>query len=89
MAPWQHCSLTCGSGGVRQRSVFCIRGVGNDEQVALTEEDCLQRGLDKPDTTESCNTHVSCPAVSDWLVGNWSEVSRSHLLNICRWADVI
>ena len=54
--------------------MFCIRGIGDDEQVALTEDDCLQHGLVKPDTQETCNSHVTCPTTADWITGNWTEV---------------
>ncbi|XP_072037739.1 A disintegrin and metalloproteinase with thrombospondin motifs 7-like [Amphiura filiformis] len=95
IGPWQHCSVSCGQDGERQRSVFCIRGVGKDEQVALTEQDCLDHGLDKPETLESCNRHIPCPTRSDWIAGNWTECSSTcgrgiqHRIVHCRRDDAL
>ncbi|XP_038068183.1 A disintegrin and metalloproteinase with thrombospondin motifs 7-like [Patiria miniata] len=73
IGPWQHCSVTCGSGGMRSRSVFCIRSIGQDEQVALVDEDCLRLGLMKPETTGGCGVAIACPMKAHWVTGEWSE----------------
>ncbi|XP_033633834.1 A disintegrin and metalloproteinase with thrombospondin motifs 12-like [Asterias rubens] len=73
IGPWQHCSVTCGLGGSRSRSVFCIRSLGQDEQVALVDEQCVRLGLVKPRTTESCRVEKKCPLEANWITGEWSE----------------
>ncbi|KAM9331023.1 A disintegrin and metalloproteinase with thrombospondin motifs 12 [Gastrophryne carolinensis] len=64
---WQECSASCGSSGLKKRTVLCIRTVGLDEQ-ALPSEDCNH--LIKPKSYLSCNRNISCP--SDWSVSSWS-----------------
>lgn len=70
--PWQKCSKSCGK-GISIRSVLCVRSSGNDEQVALKEEDCAKI-REKPDVVRSC-FRKSCP--SAWTVGDWTKCSVS------------
>ncbi|XP_006811547.1 A disintegrin and metalloproteinase with thrombospondin motifs 6-like [Saccoglossus kowalevskii] len=72
---WQHCSVTCGNNGTRQRSVICVRSISNDEQVALSDETCKVLGLEKPHDSEPCETHVPCPEDAIWLTDQWSNCS--------------
>lgn len=71
--PWQHCSVTCGTNGVHQRTVICVRSLGEDEQIALDDEACIAD--EKPPEMESCNKKEPCPGNSTWIVGEWSSVS--------------
>ncbi|KAM9547669.1 A disintegrin and metalloproteinase with thrombospondin motifs 12-like [Salvelinus alpinus] len=64
---WQLCSATCGSGGVRKRTVLCVRTVAGEERV-LHSGDCKQ--LLKPKPVVPCNRDQLCGP--DWAAGNWS-----------------
>lgn len=66
---WQSCSASCGSDGIRKRTVLCVRTVAGEERV-LHPGDC--RKLPKPKAAVICNRNVTCG--SAWAVGNWSEV---------------
>uniref|UniRef100_A0A8C7SP64 ADAM metallopeptidase with thrombospondin type 1 motif, 12 n=1 Tax=Oncorhynchus mykiss TaxID=8022 RepID=A0A8C7SP64_ONCMY len=66
---WQLCSATCGSGGVRKRTVLCVRTVAGEERV-LHPGDCKQ--LLKPKPVVPCNRDQLCGP--DWAAGNWSMV---------------
>ncbi|XP_053530456.1 A disintegrin and metalloproteinase with thrombospondin motifs 12 isoform X2 [Ictalurus punctatus] len=67
---WQSCSASCGSDGIRKRTVLCVRTVAGEERV-LHPGDC--RKLPKPKAALTCNRNVTCG--SAWAVGNWSECS--------------
>ncbi|XP_060763669.1 A disintegrin and metalloproteinase with thrombospondin motifs 7 [Neoarius graeffei] len=67
---WQSCSASCGSDGIRKRTVLCVRTVAGEERV-LHPGDC--RKLPKPKAAVICNRNVTCG--SAWAVGNWSECS--------------
>nr|XP_021332071.1 A disintegrin and metalloproteinase with thrombospondin motifs 12 [Danio rerio] len=69
---WQTCSSTCGSTGVKKRTILCVRTVAGEERV-LHPGDCKQ--LLKPKPAVPCNRDVPCG--SEWTVGNWSECSQS------------
>ncbi|KAK7069503.1 Adamts12p, partial [Halocaridina rubra] len=70
--PWQPCSVTCGEGGTRRRSVICVRSFGPTEQMALLDSDCDHD--EKPHELELCGPMPSCPLFQDWSVGPWSQV---------------
>ncbi|KAL2091719.1 hypothetical protein ACEWY4_011517 [Coilia grayii] len=65
---WQPCTATCGSTGLKKRTVLCVRTVFGEERV-LHHADC--RHLLKPKPVVPCNRDVPCSA--DWAVGNWNE----------------
>ncbi|KAM4616153.1 A disintegrin and metalloproteinase with thrombospondin motifs 12-like [Polymixia lowei] len=65
---WQHCTATCGSDGLRKRTVLCVRTVAGEERV-LHPVDC--KHLLKPKPVVPCNRDVPCG--QDWAVGNWEE----------------
>lgn len=70
--PWQHCSVSCGEGGVRQRTVICVRSLGPEEQMALGDKDCDAEP--KPTSVEPCpRQQPDCPSL--WRTGPWSEVN--------------
>ncbi|PIK50581.1 putative A disintegrin and metalloproteinase with thrombospondin motifs 7 [Apostichopus japonicus] len=76
IGPWQSCSVSCGE-GVQKRSVFCIRSLSSDEQMAISDATCIQHGAEaKPATALTCSNYA-CPSEMDWRVGNWSECSSS------------
>ena len=66
--PWQTCSATCGK-GMSLRSVLCIQSIRNDEQKALSENQCREK---KPVSYRSC-FKKRCPPT--WIVGSWTKVS--------------
>ncbi|KAJ8299862.1 hypothetical protein KUTeg_022609 [Tegillarca granosa] len=68
--PWQHCSVTCGEGGVHRRTVICVRSL-SEEQIALEDKAC--DGQDKPLEVETCHHKNACPGTSTWVVGDWVE----------------
>ncbi|XP_034026640.1 A disintegrin and metalloproteinase with thrombospondin motifs 12 [Thalassophryne amazonica] len=65
---WQQCSATCGSAGVRKRTVLCVRTVAGEERV-LHPVEC--KHLLKPKPVVPCNRDIPCG--QDWAVGNWEE----------------
>lgn len=66
---WQQCTTTCGSEGIRKRTVLCVRTVSGEERV-LHPVEC--KHLLKPKPVVPCNRDVPCGL--DWAVGNWEEV---------------
>jgi len=70
--PWQHCSATCGTGGVRRRTVICIRSLGHDEQIALDDYFCGD--LPRPSDTEACRHKSVCPDEMAWKTGPWEGI---------------
>uniref|UniRef100_A0A3Q1J9F1 Peptidase M12B domain-containing protein n=1 Tax=Anabas testudineus TaxID=64144 RepID=A0A3Q1J9F1_ANATE len=65
---WQQCTATCGSDGVRKRTVLCVRTVSGEERV-LHPVEC--KHLLKPKPSVPCNRDVPCG--QDWAVGHWEE----------------
>lgn len=65
---WQQCTATCGSEGVRKRTVLCVRTVSGEERV-LHPVEC--KHLLKPKPVVPCNRDVPCG--QDWAVGSWEE----------------
>ncbi|KAG7490435.1 A disintegrin and metalloproteinase with thrombospondin motifs 12-like [Solea senegalensis] len=65
---WQQCTATCGSDGVRKRTVLCVRTVSAEERV-LHPVEC--KHLLKPKPVVPCNRDVPCG--QDWAVGSWQE----------------
>ncbi|XP_053277786.1 A disintegrin and metalloproteinase with thrombospondin motifs 12 [Pleuronectes platessa] len=65
---WQQCTATCGSDGMRKRTVLCVRTVSAEERV-LHPVEC--KHLLKPKPVVQCNRDVPCG--QDWAVGDWEE----------------
>ncbi|XP_054630647.1 A disintegrin and metalloproteinase with thrombospondin motifs 12 isoform X2 [Dunckerocampus dactyliophorus] len=65
---WQQCTATCGSDGLRKRTVLCVRTVSGEERV-LHPVAC--KHLLKPKPVVPCNRDVPCG--QDWDVGIWEE----------------
>ncbi|XP_042344921.1 A disintegrin and metalloproteinase with thrombospondin motifs 12 [Plectropomus leopardus] len=65
---WQQCTATCGSDGVKKRTVLCVRTVSGEERV-LHPVEC--KHLLKPKPLVPCNRDVPCG--QDWTVSNWEE----------------
>lgn len=66
---WSECGKTC-DGGIRTRTVLCIRKIGPAEEETLEDTHCLTH---RPIEQESCNNQ-SCPP--KWVTLDWSEVRR-------------
>ncbi|XP_052832020.1 A disintegrin and metalloproteinase with thrombospondin motifs 7 isoform X2 [Octopus bimaculoides] len=78
--PWQHCSVTCGS-GVQRRTVMCVRSFGDKEQMALDDSACV--GQKKPNHEKECHhTDVLCPKVTRWISSPWDDTCTD---NPCGW----
>uniref|UniRef100_A0A8C2WTC9 ADAM metallopeptidase with thrombospondin type 1 motif, 12 n=1 Tax=Cyclopterus lumpus TaxID=8103 RepID=A0A8C2WTC9_CYCLU len=65
---WQQCAVTCGSEGIRKRTVLCVRTVSGEERV-LHPMEC--KHLLKPKPVVPCNRDVPCG--QEWAAGNWEE----------------
>ncbi|XP_029913631.1 properdin-like [Myripristis murdjan] len=64
---WSPCSVSCGGGGVRKRERACL---GPDE--------CRSSCSGSAETTESCNTHTTCPVHGGWSAwSQWEACSAS------------
>ncbi|XP_022672218.1 A disintegrin and metalloproteinase with thrombospondin motifs 7-like isoform X5 [Varroa destructor] len=72
--PWQHCSATCGDQGRRKRTVLCVRSLGPDEQLALTDDRCA--AVTKPHDLEPCPVTPLCPEDPNWITSEWSDTCR-------------
>jgi hypothetical protein len=68
---WSECSVTCGPGGQKIRSVRCANMSSQDKEL-VEDSYCV---APKPDTVEAC-THFRCP---QWIMGRWGEVISSSL----------
>uniref|UniRef100_A0A8C8A0A4 ADAM metallopeptidase with thrombospondin type 1 motif, 12 n=1 Tax=Oryzias sinensis TaxID=183150 RepID=A0A8C8A0A4_9TELE len=69
---WQQCTATCGSEGVRKRTVLCVRTVSWEERV-LHPVEC--KHLLKPKPVVPCNRDVPCG--KEWAVSSWGECSAT------------
>lgn len=69
---WSECGKTC-DGGIRTRTVLCIRKIGPAEEETLEDSHCLTH---RPIEQESCNNQ-SCPP--KWVTLDWSEVRHLKL----------
>ncbi|XP_013406430.1 A disintegrin and metalloproteinase with thrombospondin motifs 7 isoform X2 [Lingula anatina] len=78
--PWGHCSVTCGDNGMHRRTVICVRSLGQDQQIALEDQDCEDQV--KPEETGPCHHKDSCPVKVEWQVGPWSACTRKCGLGI-------
>ncbi|XP_041856042.1 A disintegrin and metalloproteinase with thrombospondin motifs 12 isoform X2 [Melanotaenia boesemani] len=65
---WQQCTATCGTDGLRKRTVLCVRTVSGEERV-LHPVEC--KHLLKPKPVVPCNRDVPCG--QEWAVGDWGE----------------
>ncbi|XP_028269800.1 A disintegrin and metalloproteinase with thrombospondin motifs 12-like [Parambassis ranga] len=65
---WQQCTATCGSDGLRKRTVLCVRTVSGEERV-LHPVEC--KHLPKPKPVVPCNRDVPCG--QEWAVSTWEE----------------
>lgn len=72
--PWQHCSASCGSRGLRKRTVICVRSLNRDQQIALLDEDCEEGA--RPPELEPCPHKRPCHGEREtWAASQWSDVS--------------
>nr|XP_034956749.1 A disintegrin and metalloproteinase with thrombospondin motifs 6 isoform X5 [Zootoca vivipara] len=84
---WSECSKTC-DGGMRSRTVLCIRKIGPSEEETLDSSHCLTH---QPIEKESCNNQ-SCPP--QWVPLDWSECTPKcgpgfkHRIVLCKSSDL-
>ncbi|KAL7847018.1 hypothetical protein SRHO_G00219980 [Serrasalmus rhombeus] len=84
---WTECSKTC-DGGMRTRTVLCIRKIGPAEEENLEDSHCLTH---RPIERESCNNQ-SCPP--QWVTLDWSECTPKcgpgfkHRIVLCKSSDL-
>uniref|UniRef100_A0A8B9H2D7 ADAM metallopeptidase with thrombospondin type 1 motif, 6 n=1 Tax=Astyanax mexicanus TaxID=7994 RepID=A0A8B9H2D7_ASTMX len=84
---WLDCSKTC-DGGMRTRTVLCIRKTGPAEEENLEDSHCLTH---RPIERESCNNQ-SCPP--QWVTLDWSECTPKcgpgfkHRNVLCKSSDL-
>ncbi|XP_074934409.1 A disintegrin and metalloproteinase with thrombospondin motifs 6 [Phalacrocorax aristotelis] len=85
---WSECSKTC-DGGVRSRTVLCIRKIGPSEEETLDNTNCLTH---RPIEKEPCNNQ-SCPP--QWVALDWSECTPKcgpgfkHRIVLCKSSDLL
>uniref|UniRef100_A0A8W8HUX2 PLAC domain-containing protein n=1 Tax=Magallana gigas TaxID=29159 RepID=A0A8W8HUX2_MAGGI len=65
---WSDCSVTCGV-GQQTRKLMCVHKISPNVLISVVDNDCL--GLDRPNTTQPCQT-VPC---YKWASGRWSQCS--------------
>uniref|UniRef100_A0A3Q3FS98 ADAM metallopeptidase with thrombospondin type 1 motif, 6 n=1 Tax=Kryptolebias marmoratus TaxID=37003 RepID=A0A3Q3FS98_KRYMA len=84
---WSECGKTC-DGGIRMRTVLCIRKIGPAEEETLKDTFCLTH---RPIERESCNNQ-SCPP--KWVTLEWSECTPKcgpglkHRIALCKSSDL-
>uniref|UniRef100_A0A671WUU8 ADAM metallopeptidase with thrombospondin type 1 motif 6 n=1 Tax=Sparus aurata TaxID=8175 RepID=A0A671WUU8_SPAAU len=84
---WSECGKTC-DGGMRTRTVLCIRKIGPAEEETLEDTHCLTH---RPIEQESCNNQ-SCPP--KWVTLDWSECTPKcgpgfkHRIALCKSSDL-
>ncbi|XP_019373340.1 PREDICTED: A disintegrin and metalloproteinase with thrombospondin motifs 6 [Gavialis gangeticus] len=84
---WSECSKTC-DGGMRSRTVLCIRKIGPSEEETLDSANCLTH---RPIEKEPCNNQ-SCPP--QWVALDWSECTPKcgpgfkHRIVLCKSSDL-
>uniref|UniRef100_A0A8C2ET39 ADAM metallopeptidase with thrombospondin type 1 motif, 6 n=1 Tax=Cyprinus carpio TaxID=7962 RepID=A0A8C2ET39_CYPCA len=84
---WSECGKTC-DGGIRTRTVLCIRKIGPAEEETLEDSHCLTH---RPIEQESCNNQ-SCPP--QWVTLDWSECTPKcgpgfkHRIVLCKSSDL-
>ncbi|KAK7120197.1 hypothetical protein R3I94_020263 [Phoxinus phoxinus] len=84
---WSECGKTC-DGGIRTRTVLCIRKIGPAEEETLQDSHCLTH---RPIEQESCNNQ-SCPP--QWVTLDWSECTPKcgpgfkHRIVLCKSSDL-
>uniref|UniRef100_A0A3P8VYD7 ADAM metallopeptidase with thrombospondin type 1 motif 6 n=1 Tax=Cynoglossus semilaevis TaxID=244447 RepID=A0A3P8VYD7_CYNSE len=84
---WSECGKTC-DGGIRTRTVLCIRKIGRAEEETLEDTHCLTH---RPLERESCNNQ-SCPP--KWVTLDWSECTPKcgpgykHRIALCKSSDL-
>ncbi|XP_068562579.1 A disintegrin and metalloproteinase with thrombospondin motifs 6 isoform X2 [Cebidichthys violaceus] len=84
---WSECGKTC-DGGMRTRTVLCIRKIGPAEEETLEDTHCLTH---RPIERESCNNQ-SCPP--KWVTLDWSECTPKcgpgfkHRIALCKSSDL-
>ncbi|KAM7166983.1 A disintegrin and metalloproteinase with thrombospondin motifs 6 isoform 2-T4 [Macrochelys suwanniensis] len=85
---WSECSKTC-DGGIRTRTVLCIRKIGPSEEETLDNINCLTH---RPIEKEPCNNQ-SCPP--QWVALDWSECTPKcgpgfkHRIVLCKSSDLL
>ncbi|CAL8278107.1 unnamed protein product [Merluccius merluccius] len=83
---WSECGKTC-DGGMRTRTVLCIRRIGPAEEETVEDSHCLTH---RPIERESCNNQ-SCPP--QWVTLDWSECTPKcgpgfkHRIVLCKSSD--
>jgi len=79
LEPFGNCSRSCGSAGVRTRSVACVQLVplqpGHSSYMLVSNDLCIESTGDMPHTLEPCNRLDCAP---EWSVGPWGECEPLH-----------
>ncbi|XP_061553595.1 A disintegrin and metalloproteinase with thrombospondin motifs 6 isoform X2 [Phycodurus eques] len=84
---WSECGKSC-DGGIRTRTVLCIRKIGPAEEETLEDTHCLTH---RPIEQEACNNQ-SCPP--KWVTLDWSECTPKcgpgfkHRIALCKSSDL-
>ncbi|TRY68193.1 hypothetical protein DNTS_027843 [Danionella cerebrum] len=84
---WSECGKTC-DGGIRTRTVVCLRKIAPAEEETLEDSLCLTY---RPVEQESCNNQ-SCPP--QWVTLDWSECTPKcgpgfkHRIVLCKSSDL-
>nr|XP_057920932.1 A disintegrin and metalloproteinase with thrombospondin motifs 6 isoform X2 [Doryrhamphus excisus] len=84
---WTECAKTC-DGGIRTRTVLCVRKLGPAEEETLEDTHCLTH---RPVEQEACNNQ-SCPP--KWITLDWSECTPKcgpgfkHRIALCKSSDL-
>jgi len=78
---WQPCSVSCGTGGLARRHLYCVREHVDLSQLhPVPDHLCLKE--DRPPSERPCDADLDCPT---WVAGQWSHVRVHLLIRLAIW----
>ncbi|XP_014231082.1 A disintegrin and metalloproteinase with thrombospondin motifs 7 [Trichogramma pretiosum] len=81
--PWQTCSLTCGEGAFRRRTVMCVSTgkIESEDQpeIALPDTECDKDA--RPEEVEPCSDLPDCPTTSETSIVIYVEEQNTTFYN--------
>ncbi|XP_066584246.1 A disintegrin and metalloproteinase with thrombospondin motifs 3-like isoform X2 [Prorops nasuta] len=75
-APWESCSVTCGSSGIQRRQIYCVQSAFNATDIKqqvyrLIVSPTFCKNRQRPITERECN---KIPCLGHWVFTEWSPV---------------
>ncbi|KAG7208431.1 hypothetical protein KM043_014661 [Ampulex compressa] len=86
--PWEGCSATCGSFGIRLRQLYCVHSDFNGTEINRSNELDVYRIMVRPSTCNNSQkpvTSMKCnrvPCRGHWIFTDWSSCSQNDGRNV-------